>query len=75
MALFFHHALQRSTILRALKVAFFITPILTFFNHYEEIFRLELGSTFWFQTALTFLVPYCVSTYSSAMANIEKHRK
>ena len=61
---------MRSTVIRAVKVACVITPILTVFNHYQEIVDLRLSLSFWVQVLLTFTVPYCVSTYSSAMASM-----
>jgi len=60
---------------RAVKVACVITPILTVFNHSREIIAREFGAAFWLQVGLTFLVPYGVSTYSSAMAAIAEHRR
>lgn len=72
---FLKYALMPSTIKRAIKVAVIITPILTVVNHYQEIRELRLGGGFWLQAALTFLVPYCVSTYSSAQAAREEHNK
>lgn len=65
--LFLRQASRRSTVLRATKVALVVTPILTVFNHAAEIVNGNLGLAFWGQVVLTFLVPYCVSTYSSAM--------
>ena len=75
MVEFFKFALMGSTVRRAIKVALVITPILTVFNHFSEIRALELGAGFWLQVALTFMVPYCVSTYSCAMTAMEEHRK
>ncbi len=60
---------------RALKVAAVITPILTVVNHSHEILALDLGAGFWLQVVLTFLVPYAVSTYSSAMALVAHARE
>ena len=64
---------MQSTVIRAVKVSCVITPILTVFNHYQEIVDLRLGLSFWVQVLLTFTVPYCVSTYSSAMASMAAH--
>jgi hypothetical protein len=72
---FLKYALMPSTVKRAFKVALIITPILTVFNHYQEIRELSIGGVFWLQVGLTFLVPYCVSTYSSAQAAREEHSK
>ena len=72
---FVKYALMPSTVKRALRVALIITPILTVFNHFEEIRELRMGAGFWLQVGLTFLVPYFVSTYSSAQAAMEEHSK
>lgn len=60
-------ACMRGTIVRALKVACVITPILTVVNHSQEIVALDFSPRFILQALLTFCVPYLVSTYSSAM--------
>ena len=75
MSDFLKYCRLRSTVWRALKVGAVITPILTVINHFREITALELGLAFWLQVAMTFVVPYCVSTYSSAMASIEEHSR
>ena len=75
MSDFLKYCCFRSTVLRALKVAAVITPILTVINHFREIAELEMGPGFWLQVAMTFVVPYGVSTYSSAMAAGEEHRR
>ena len=72
---FLKYALMRATVIRALKVACLITPILTLFNHYDKMMMGDIAARFWFQVALTFVVPYCVSTYSSAMAGLEEQRR
>ncbi len=73
--LFLRYAAMGGTVKRALKVACVITPILTVLNHSAEIMELRLGLAFWLQMALTFCVPYGVSTYSSAMAAIAEHHR
>lgn len=72
---FLKFALMRSTVFRALKVALAITPILTVFNHFDALIDLDIGGRFVAKVALTFTVPYLVSTYSSAMAAVEQHRR
>jgi len=72
---FAYFALRRPTIVRGLKVACVITPILTLMNHYHEIVTLNLSVRFWLQTVMTFCVPYAVSTYSSAMQAVADHRR
>jgi hypothetical protein len=61
---------MRSTVIRALKVAFVITPILTGVNHSQEIMALDFSPRFYLQALLTFCVPFLVSTYSSAMTRL-----
>lgn len=63
-------ACMRSTVIRALKVAIVITPILTVVNHSQEIMALDFSPRFILQALLTFCVPYLVSTYSSAMTRL-----
>lgn len=75
MSDFFRYALMPTTVRRAFKVALIITPILTVFNHFQEIRELNMGGGFWLQVGLTFLVPYCVSTFSSAQAARGEHGK
>lgn len=60
-----------STVKRALKVALVVTPILTIFNHAQDIIALNLGARFFLQLVLTFSVPYAVCTYSSAMTELK----
>ncbi len=54
----------RHTIVISIKTALVVGPILTAINQWEAIMgTLELN---WLKVMLTFLVPYLVSTYSSA---------
>lgn len=75
LRLFVHYALRRPTVVRGLKVAGVITPILTLMNHYHEIVTLNFSVRFWLQIVMTFCVPYAVSTYSSAMQAVADHRR
>ncbi|MEM7008331.1 MAG: nitrate/nitrite transporter NrtS [Thermodesulfobacteriota bacterium] len=59
---------RRETVVRALKVALVVGPILIVINHHDSLLSLELHRQLYFKIALTFLVPYCVSAYSSASA-------
>ena len=61
---------MRSTVIRALKVAGVVAPILTFLNHSHEIMALDFSPRFYLQALLTFFVPYLVSTYSSAITKM-----
>jgi hypothetical protein len=70
LRLFIRCALFPRTIGRAVTVASVITPILTAINHWGEFAKGQIGPGLVLQVALTFCVPYCVSTYSSAQAEM-----
>jgi len=74
LALFIRFSLSRGTVIRAFKVAAVVTPVLTVMNHSGEIMALDFSAGFFAQMALTFCVPYVVSTYSSAMTEVARLR-
>ena len=55
----------RHVVLTATKVALVVGTILALINHGPALLALELTRQQILQIALTYLVPYCVSTYSS----------
>ena len=55
----------RPIVLTATKVAIVVGTILALINHAPALLALELSRQQILQIALTYLVPYCVSTYSS----------
>lgn len=59
---------QKEVVRRALVVALIVGPILTLINQYDALVPRAFGWRFFLKLGLTFLVPYCVSTYSSVMA-------
>jgi class 3 adenylate cyclase len=61
-------ATQPSVVRRALLTALLVGAALTFINHGAEILRAGLPAERWWQVALTFLVPYLVSTLASVAA-------
>jgi len=71
---FLHHWFRRETVSRALKVAGIVGPILTVINQYDLLLNLEFSPRLCFKIVLTFLVPYSVSSYSSARAYMDKER-
>ncbi|MGH7964959.1 MAG: nitrate/nitrite transporter NrtS [Candidatus Binatia bacterium] len=71
MRKFFVYWLRRETVSRALKVAGVIGPLLTVINHYDTLLSLDLSPRLLVKIALTFLVPYCVSSFSSARAYMD----
>ncbi|MCC6207542.1 MAG: nitrate/nitrite transporter NrtS [Gammaproteobacteria bacterium] len=64
----FDIALQRSVAARALKVAAFVGCILALINHGDKLLSVSVTLTEWVKIGLTFLVPYCVSTFASVQA-------
>lgn len=59
---------RRETTERAIKVALVVGPILTIINQHDVIVEGDFDFKFFYKMALTFLVPYCVSAFSSAKA-------
>lgn len=71
MRRFVSHWFRRETVVRALKVAGVVGPILIVINQYDVLVRLEFSPRLLAKIFLTFLVPYCVSSFSSARAYME----
>lgn len=55
-------------VLMAVKVALLVGTLLVVINHGPAILNNQLTFTGYWQMALTYLVPYSVSTYSSVAA-------
>lgn len=64
---------DRSIAKRALKVALVVGTLLTLINHGPSLLEYQLTSRHYLQIALTYLVPYLVSTYSAVSARLEKN--
>ncbi|MBS4052975.1 MAG: nitrate/nitrite transporter NrtS [Methylomonas sp.] len=58
-------ALQKNILMRAIKVALVVGSILMLINHGDVILSNGLQIKEFIKITLTYLVPYCVSTYSS----------
>ena len=58
----------------AIKVALVVGTVLALINHGDAILHASLTKHSIFQILLTYLVPYCVSTYSSVKA-IQTHKR
>jgi hypothetical protein len=61
-------AIQRSVAARALKVALLVGCILALINHGDRLLSGTMTPVEWLKIGLTFLVPYCVSTFASVQA-------
>lgn len=58
-------ALQKTVYMRAIRVALVVGTILALINHGDTLLQGSLSAKALFQIALTYLVPYGVSTYAS----------
>jgi len=67
-SVFIKNFVRKETTLRALKVAFVVSPILIVINHFDAIISGNFSSYFYPKCLMTFFVPYTVSAFSSAMA-------
>lgn len=61
-----HHCKNRQILKTSIKTAFVVGTILGLINHFDSILRLSLNFTEILQVLITFLVPFCVATYSAA---------
>ncbi len=61
-------ALSNEVVVTALRLALVVGTILALINHGAEILQGTLTKGNIYQIALTYLVPYSVSTYSSVKA-------
>ncbi len=68
LAMFLTTALTREVVVSSLKVSLVVGTILVFINHDVATFQFSLTGEKIYQITLTYLVPYCVSTYSSVKA-------
>lgn len=66
-------AFRRSVVIRGLKCSLVVGPILVAINQGDVLLSGELGPTLYWKTALTFLVPYWVSVFSSVSAIVNQH--
>lgn len=72
---FLRHWVRRETVVRALKVACVVGPILTAINQYDLLLAGEVSTKLVLKVLLTFFVPYSVSSFSSAKAYIDAERR
>lgn len=61
-------ATERSVVFRAARIALVVGIVLAAINHGHRVFSGEMDIATLARIGLTFLVPYCVSTYSSVLA-------
>lgn len=71
----FHYWFRRETVIRAVKVAAVVGPILTVINQGDVLLNGPYSPRLFFKICLTFLVPYSVSSFSSARTYIENEQR
>ena len=59
---------RKDVAFRALKIALIVGIILAGINHGDHLIKGEMTANNWIKIIITFCVPYCVSSFSSAMA-------
>ncbi|MEE8108912.1 MAG: nitrate/nitrite transporter NrtS [Gammaproteobacteria bacterium] len=58
-------ARRRDIVLRAVRVALLVGTVLALINHGDKLIYGGMQTSDYLKILLTYLVPYCVSTYSS----------
>ena len=69
---FLNLLLEPQLSLRSLKLAIVVGTVLVAINYGDSILRGDTEKIAWFKIALTYIVPYCVSTYSAIMNSVGK---
>lgn len=64
-------AFQRDTVVTALKIAIVVGLILNLINQGDVLLAGEFGRVSWTKFAVTFLVPYSVSTYTNVVSQLK----
>ena len=67
MRIFLKYATERVCIIRSLKVALVVGTVLALINHYDQFLSGTINLRLMVQIAVTYAVPYSVSTFGSAM--------
>ena len=69
---FWELATQPEVYKRASRLALIVGPVIGLINHGDKILNATMEFVDWSKFGLTFIVPYCVSTWSSVMALRER---
>ncbi len=70
MRTFLQTALRPEIVRRSVLTALIVGSILAAINHGMEIVTLNVDTVRIFRIGLTYVVPYCVSTYSATMQEL-----
>ncbi len=62
---FFSLALSAPVVKTASRVSLLVGTLLALINHGDTMLAQSMSLTSWLQVALSYVVPYCVSSYSA----------
>jgi hypothetical protein len=65
-------AIRRDVVHRSFKVAGLVGTILALINYWDRFIPYSLDANAYTKIALTYCVPYCVSTYASVSATLAR---
>ena len=71
----FHLARSAGIVRRAIKVSLVVGTLLVIINHAPALWRGDFNPFRMFQMGLTYIVPYCVATWSSVAALLEREQR
>jgi hypothetical protein len=71
----FYYWFRRETVVRAVKMAAIVGPLLTVINQGDVLLSGQYSPRVFLKIILTFLVPYSVSSFSSALTYIEREQQ
>ena len=71
MSSWFQVAREQTVVRRAVRISLIVGTLLVLINHGDALIRGEFGLVRISKMLLTYLVPYCVSTYASVAAILE----
>jgi hypothetical protein len=72
---FLRTAFRREIVRRAIRTSLIVGSILAVINHGAEIASLDVDLRRLFRIGLTYVVPYCVSTYATTMQELRPRLK
>lgn len=64
---------KRDILIRSTKIALVVGTILALLNHGDKIVNAQVSLTDIFKMTITYLVPFCVSTYSSVQNELSHY--
>jgi thiamine transporter ThiT len=67
MRSFLQNAANKACVCRSLKIALVVGTVNGLITQFDAVFQRTLTATNILQIVLTYAVPYCVATFSSAM--------